>query len=358
MFVGMGAGTERALAADGSVISADEIVQRHIQALGGQARLDSVRATIMRGEYREGSFVLPGAYMAKMRPYYRTICDVHEKLGDVCEGYDGSAWEWYADPGVVVRTVGAAAAAARHGSEIFDSLVDAKARGTRIEFSGGELFAGKLAYKLHLTLADGFEKDLFVDPQTFLIVGDRRSAKVHAYGEAVKSENRFSDYREVGGVRFPFLFVETAIDTGKELNRLTVQSMTVNPALDAAAFAPPQYARSPLQQFLEQLYMERTDPVAVMNTYREFSRANPGIDTREGIEFIGYQMAKMSDFNGAVELLAANAAAHPTSASAQYGLARAYQGAGDSKHARAAFQRALELDPAYKKASDGLNALR
>jgi tetratricopeptide (TPR) repeat protein len=174
----------------------------------------------------------------------------------------------------------------------------------------------------------------------------------------VKSENRFSDYRVVEGVRFPFLFVETAIDTGKELNRLTVQSMTVNPVLDGASFGPPQYARTPLQQFLEQLYMERTDPAAVLNTYREFSRANPGVDTREGVEFIGYQMAKMSDFNGAVELLTANAEAHPTSASAQYGLGRAYQGASDTEHARAAFQRALELDPKYKKASDGLNALR
>src|SRR5690349_7401360 len=101
--------TEGALTAGGT-ISADEIVQRHIEALGGKGRLDAVRAIIMRGEYREGSFTMPKAYMAKMRPYYRTICDLHEKLGEVCEGYDGSAWEWYADPGVVLRTVGAAAA--------------------------------------------------------------------------------------------------------------------------------------------------------------------------------------------------------------------------------------------------------
>jgi tetratricopeptide (TPR) repeat protein len=202
---------------------------------------------------------------------------------------------------------------------------------------------------LHLTLADGFEKDLFVDKESFLIVGDRRSAPIYAFGEPVRSENRIGNYRAVNGVLYPFLFVEAEIATGKELNRLTIQSM-INPKLD--------YSRTPLQQFLEQLYMERTDPVAVMNTYREFRLATPGLDTREAVEFIGYQMAKMSDFNGAVALLQANAADYPKFASPQYGLGRAHKAAGDMKNARIAFQRALQIDPAFKKVTEGLNALR
>src|SRR5262249_16378048 len=159
-------------------------------------------STITRGEYREGSFTIPDAFMARMRPYYKTICDPRDKPGDVCEGYDGSAWEWYADPGVVVRTVGAAAAASRHGTELFDTLVDYKEQGTRIEFVGVEPFAGKSAYHLRVTLADGFEKNIFLDPQSFLVVGDRRAAPIHAFGEAVRSENRIGDYRRVNGVLF------------------------------------------------------------------------------------------------------------------------------------------------------------
>lgn len=206
-------------------------------------------------------------------------------------------------------------------------------------------------------MADGFEKDLFVDKESFLIVGDRRSAPIYAFGEPVRSENRIGNYRAVNGVLYPFLFVEAEIATGKELNRLTIQSM-INPKLEPCFLGPPQYSRTPLQQFLEQLYMERTDPVAVMNTYREFRLATPGLDTREAVEFIGYQMAKMSDFNGAVALLQANAADYPKFASPQYGLGRAYKAAGDRKNARIAFQRALQIDPAFKKVTEGLNALR
>lgn len=340
------------------VPSVDQIVERHLQALGGREKIEAVHSVIQHLVYREGSFVLPDAFIARMRPYYKTLGDPKDKNAEINEGYDGSAWEYYADPGVVLRTVGAAAAAARHGTEIIDSLVDYKSVGTRIEMAGLDVFSGNPAYKLHVTLADGFEKDVFVDRHSFLIVGDRRAAPIHAFGASVRSENRIGDYRSVNGVLFPYTITEVEIGTGKELNSNTVQSMVVNEPLESPFFSPPEYSRTPLQQTLEQLYMERSDPVCVMWTYRGFRTANPNVETRSGVEFIGYQMAKMGDFDSAIQLLAANAADYPTSASAQFGLGRAYKGAGDVENARAHFQRALEIDPNFKKASDGLNALK
>jgi Tetratricopeptide repeat len=339
-------------------ISLDEIVKRHVQALGGREKIDAVHSAIQHLEYREGSFVIPDAFIARMRPYYKTIGDPQDKKVDINEGYDGSAWEYYADPGVVIRTVGAAAAAARHGTEIIDSLVDYKAVGTRIELVGRDTFAGRAAYKLHVTLADGFEKEIYVDPVSFLIVGDRRSAPIHAFGDAVRSENRIGDYRAIGGVLFPFKIQEVEIATGRELNSNTVRSLTVNEPLDAAFFSPPEFQRTPLQQMLEQLYAERADPVCVMWSYRGFRAAHPDADTRSGVEFIAYQIVKMSDYRGAIELLTANAADYPKSASAEFGLGRAYKASGDLRQARIHFLKALEIDPDFRKASDGLNALK
>jgi hypothetical protein len=339
-------------------LSLDEILERHVQTLGGRDKIAAVHSVIQHLEYREGSFVIPDAFIARMRPYYKTIGDPKDKRIDINEGYDGSAWEYYADPGVVLRTVGAAAAATRHGTEIIDSLVDYKSVGTRIEMGGPGTFAGNPAYKLHVTLADGFEKDVFVDQQSFLIIGDRRSAPIHAFGVSVRSENRIGDYRSVNGVLFPYTIREVEIGSGRELNSNTVQSILVNEPLDPSFFSPPQYQRTPLQQMLEQLYMERTDPVCVMWTYRGFKTANPILETRDGVEFIGYQMVKMGDFDGAIKLLTANAADYPKSASAQFGLGRAYRAAGDLENARTHFKKALEIDPNFKKASDGLNALK
>ncbi len=49
---------------------------------------------------------------------------------------------------------------------------------------------------------------------------------------------------------------------------------------------------------------------------------------------------------------------YPASASAQYGIGRAYTAAGNPEEAARAFQAALRIDPEFKKATDGLNALR
>jgi Flp pilus assembly protein TadD len=69
-------------------------------------------------------------------------------------------------------------------------------------------------------------------------------------------------------------------------------------------------------------------------------------------------MVKMGDYRGAIELLKANAADYPQSASAQFGLGRAYGAAGQVEEARAAMRRAVEIDPNFTKARKGLDALR
>jgi tetratricopeptide (TPR) repeat protein len=347
-------------------ISVDQIVQRHIQALGGIEKIHALHSLVIHGIYHEpgeirssGPPLIPGAYQAFMRPYYEVIGDPADKNPDIREGFDGSAWEYYGDPGIVVRTVGAAAAATRHASEFLqDSLVEPNIKGTRIELDGREKIAGRNAYRLHVTLADGFEKILFVDAEDFLIVAERKSAPIHAFGKVITTETRFSDYRPENGVTMNHRTLETEIATGKVLNEFRSVRIEVNTLNDSSIFSPAPYARTPLQQLLEQLYMERTDPVSVMDSYREFRAANPALDTHAGIEFIGYQIIKMGDFPSAIELLKANATDYPQSPSAQYGLGRAYKAAGDVGHARAAFRQALQIDPAFKKASDGLNALR
>ncbi len=79
---------------------------------------------------------------------------------------------------------------------------------------------------------------------------------------------------------------------------------------------------------------KRSDPNAAMWSYRTFRRANPTLGTRQGVELIGFRMVKKGDYRGAIELLKANAADYPHSASAQFGIGRAYQAAGDKENAR------------------------
>jgi len=346
-------------------LTIEQIVQKHVDAIGGIEKIHALKSLVIRGMYHEGGEIPPGTpivarnYMAFLRPYYQVIGDPANPNPDLREGFDGSAWEYYGDPGVTIRTVGAAAAATRHTAEfLHDSLVDYQENGTRLELQGTEKIDGKDCYKIFVTLSDGFQKYLFVDIGSFMIVAGRGSAPIHAFGAAVTTEGRILDYQPTNGVLMPHRIIEVELATGKVLSDARNVTIEANTLTDPSIFSPAPRQKTPLQDILEKLYEERTDTVSVMYSYRLFRRTHPDVDTREGIEFIGYQMAKTKDYPSSIELLRANAADYPNSASAQFGLGRALQASGDSVGATKAFQDALKIDPQFKKATDGLNALR
>jgi hypothetical protein len=327
--------------------TADSIVNRYIATRGGLAQLHAIHDVIYRGEYAEGTAPLHHATMGLMRPYYKLVGDPEQPSRTFAEGYDGSAWEFYGDPGVVIRTVGAASAAGRHATAVGGPLVDYGERGWTVTLEGLDTIADRPAYRLRVHMLDGFEELEFIDTVTFLLVAERKSAPVHAFGVAVTSEQRFGDYRPVAGVLFPFSLQEVDLATGRVLNQNRWTSITVNHTLDPAAFSPPAFVRTPLQAFLEQLYEERADPEAVRWSYHDFRRVHPDVDSHAGVEFIGYQMLKMGNAPSAVVLLTLNAADYPRAATAAFGLGRAYRALGDSLAAATQFQRAREIEPPH-----------
>ena len=338
------------LATAAGLPTADSIIEQHIAARGGRERIAALRSLVIRGEYREGSHHNSEAVMALMRPYYKLVGDPDKPIGDFAEGYDGSAWEYYGDPGFVVRTVGAASAAGRHRARFDHPLINYRDYGSTVELLGVD----RGAYRLLLTMEDGFRTEILIDEKNYLIVAERAAAPIHAFGDAVKTETRFSDYRPVEGVLFSFKSEGVEIATGRVLDSFTTTSIVANHAYDPSVFSPPEFKRTPLQRWIEFLYAQRDDATAVMWSYRDFRNANPGVDTHTASEVAGYQMLKMGQTASAVALLERNAADYPRNATSAFGLGRAYRTAGNVAKARAEFQRAVALDPRYKRAADAL----
>jgi hypothetical protein len=213
---------------------------------------------------------------------------------------------------------------------------------------------GRDTYQLRVRMLDGFEQDEFIDARSWLVVADRKVAKVHAFGTDVPSETRWSDYRSVNGVLFPFLNVEVEIDTRRELNRFQTDRIDVNLPLDASQFMPPQLRRTPVQALMDQIFQEREDADAARWTYHDFRNAYPDIDTEAAVETIGYQVLKMGDAATAIALLEDNRRDHANSAAAHFGLGRAYRSAGRLAEARAEFERTLALDSKHQRAQEAL----
>jgi hypothetical protein len=90
--------------------------------------------------------------MTGARPYYLLVGDPAKKAtADFAEGNDGAHWEFYRDPGLIIRTNGAPAKAIPHTAYFDDALVmSAREPGWKVKLLGKERVAGCDTYKLHV----------------------------------------------------------------------------------------------------------------------------------------------------------------------------------------------------------------
>ena len=331
------------------------IVNEYIAARGGLARIKAVRNIVFRAKGADGD----ESFMARARPFFYLVGEP-TPTRDFAEGTDGAPWEFYGGVGLVLRTAGAPAAAARHTGYFDDELVRSLEPGTKLILVGVESIAGHPAYALRATGADGFQSDLFVDKVTHLLVAIRKTAPYHAFGPTLKTETRVGGWRNLGGALFATSFNEFVIATGKPLTDLSITwtSVDYNVELPLDYFSPPPIQNTPLARMLNSAYAARAIPTDALGWYTDF-RQNPKtatIDTREGMEAVGYQCAKNGAPETAILLLQANLKDYPGSASSHFGLGRAYRAAGMEAGAKAQFRAALAIDPGYKRASDALEA--
>lgn len=341
--------------------SVDRLIARHIEALGGASRIEAIHAYVKHGTYKEGDLELGDTYLAQMRPFYRVIGSPEHELDSIHEGYDGSSWEYYPDPGLVVRTVSQAARSARHAAQNFvDRLVDAKRMGTSVTLQGERQYFGHEAYVLRCVLSDGFVEDLFLDKETFLIDGRAQVVPMHAFGTPYHTNDVYSEYRLEGGVMMPHHDAEIDANTGRVLDENTLKSGEINPPLSEQMFSPPEWRRTPLQKMIDLIYKERDGTDAVLETYRSFRTVVDfnASTTGDAVDFVGYQCLKMGETKTAVALLRLNVADHPRSARAHFGLGRALATDGEKSAAESEFRAALSIDPNYRRAQSAIDALK
>lgn len=341
-----------------SLSDLDTIISRHVEARGGVQAIKRIQSLIYsEGIYEEGDYKSDGdSIMMIMRPYYKLVG--HPELDlTFMEGYDGSAWEWFAEPGIVVRTVGAASAAIRHGADVEGPFVDYKDKGNSAQLIGETMIGDRATYQVRLTAMDGTSADSFIDQETFLEIAQRRTAPIHAFGDAVSTETLVSDYRRINGVLFAHRYAESEIATGKILNTMQWRNIRVNEDIPKKWFSPPEFERTDIQAFIEHLYQQRSDLEAVMWTYHWFRRAHPDIDTSFAVNVAAYQSLKMNQTDTAIGLLKQNISDYPDSADARYGLGRAFNTAGRKEDAIEQFRAALTIDPDYQRAQSALDDL-
>jgi hypothetical protein len=122
-------------------------------------------------------------------------------------------------------------------ADIEGPLLDHEAKGHALELVGRESVDGRDAWRLKLTYRTGEVEHVWLDAQSHLEL--RAEARRVVRGSAVELETRFSDYREAGGVLWPYR-IESGPKGRAERQVITFSRIDVDPQLDDARFTMPR----------------------------------------------------------------------------------------------------------------------
>ena len=211
-----------------------QVIDRHVAARGGAARLDAVRALAVDMQIIEKGEVIEARYRCDKSPAYRI--DIYAKGKHVfCEGLDANGtWIWPGDQPAARPGVDDGKRAGLEGIQFnLYGLHAFPGLGNRLTLDGRERIAGVDYYVVRVDLAYGDPAFLYIDPQTWMIARRREVRAYHPDMDATKRhlESQYTDFRETGGIQDAFLQHQVDLSTGAITQVVALKRIAHDPAL-------------------------------------------------------------------------------------------------------------------------------
>ncbi|MGQ0762955.1 MAG: c-type cytochrome [Acidobacteriota bacterium] len=213
--------------------SADEIYNKYIAAIGGQANVDKIKSRSAKGSVAQpnGSvtFDISQAAPDKFHITATTPTGAFER------GFNGSVG-WEKGP-QGVRALAPADVAQLQNSMGLLRHIRLKEQFTSMRARGTQLIGDRPTYVVIGTTADNRQERLFFDTSTGLLL--RRISYMATLLGLIPEQIDFEDYRDVDGVKFPFTIRVSSIEVGNPVSTRTFSEMKLNVAVDDAKFNMP-----------------------------------------------------------------------------------------------------------------------
>ncbi len=217
--------------------TADELVQKNIEARGGYARLKAVSSLRVVRTYGTFGANIPVTLTKKRPGLYRTD-QILPGRPAVARGLDASgAWE-SVDSKVTMRPADQETELRELDADFDGFLVDYQQKGHRVAYLGREKTGGMDTHKLTVTLKSGAVRHVYLDAATYLERKHEGTITLPQVG-TVPVIVTFSDWRSVQGIKFPFAIDEERQSFPPQTYAIYTERVEVNPAIDDAHFNVP-----------------------------------------------------------------------------------------------------------------------
>ena len=217
--------------------TADEIIEKHLLAMGGKDKLKAVQSQRVSGKMTGQGFEAPFTLEMSRPNKMRMEFTIQGMTG--IQAYDGkTAWSLMPFLGKTEPEV-APAEETKLMSEQADMdglLLDYKERGHTVELVGKEDLEGTPVYKLKVTRKSGDVAYVYIDAEQYLQL--KQTSKNTIRGQEVEGEVIFGDFKKVDGLVVPHSIEQKAKGAPGGMV-MTVTKVEINPGVADDRYAMP-----------------------------------------------------------------------------------------------------------------------
>lgn len=217
--------------------TADEIIAKYIQKIGGMEKLQAIKTMRATGKFSGGGGFEAVIVDESRRPNLQrnefriqgmtAVSAFDGKTGWKIEPFQGKK-----DP----ESLSEDELKSYTDGDFDESLVNYKQKNIKVEYVGKDEFEGSEVFKLKATLPSGTVKHYYLDTDYYVPI--KIETKRMIRGAEVESEAILGDYKEVAGVYFPHSF-EVGPKGSQFKAKITYEKMEANVALEDKQFARP-----------------------------------------------------------------------------------------------------------------------
>jgi len=221
-----------------SAQSVDDIINKHIEALGGMDSLNAIKTLKMTGKFGGGGFEAPVTITMKRPDMVRM--EMNFQGNSMVTAYDGTtAWQinpWSGKPDPE-KMPAERTKDMKEMADIDGALVNYKQKGYTAELMGKEDMEGSEVYKIKLTDKDGDVRFSYLDAQSYLLLKETQKRKINE--KEIEAEKYFGNYQKFGGVMMALsMDVRAKGETQGQIG--TVETVEINPVVDETIFKMPE----------------------------------------------------------------------------------------------------------------------
>jgi photosynthetic reaction center cytochrome c subunit len=219
--------------------SADEIINKYVAAIGGQAAIDKLKTRVMKGNVNTSSGLTLTYEIEQSAPDRAHEIFVSQR-GTMERAVSGNMG-WEKNPQGLRDITGQQLADLKMSLQLFRNL-KLKEQYTSLRVGGRKDKIGERdVYVITGTTPDKKRERLFFDAENGLLL--RRVTYTETMIGIIPEQTDFEDYREVEGVKLPFTVRLSSVDAGNPVSTRTFTEIKLNVPVDDSKFNKPAAAK-------------------------------------------------------------------------------------------------------------------